>query len=141
MSSCVKNTSDKIIKIEEGGKPLYFENTEKTTAEVGHVDGCIVGADEDVERCDYYLRTDDKSLYLIEFKGSDIAKAVRQIKSTIEHLFKAERSTKKIGIIVCNRNPKHGTDFQNAKLRLAKFAKANSLKLEQPKQTKATIKI
>lgn len=50
-----------------------------------HIDGDIV-KEEDVQRCDYIVEVNESNslvAFVIELKGSDLTKAIRQIKSTI----------------------------------------------------------
>ena len=51
------------------------------------IDGGIIDNDE-VQKCDYGIYTEDNWLFLIELKGSDLNHALDQINSTIDVLFK-----------------------------------------------------
>ncbi len=71
------------------GKETVFRlinvNRKKTDKYV--VDKCLLKNFADVEKCDFLFKiTEDKIVYLVECKGSDVLKAMSQISSTLDIL-------------------------------------------------------
>lgn len=71
------------------GKETIFRliNTQKKKVDKYIVDDCLLRNYQRHEKCDYLFRIkNDKIIYLVECKGSDILKAVSQIESSLKVL-------------------------------------------------------
>lgn len=72
----------------KGGKSKYVAiNPQLLNLIVYSVDGGIINS-VDTHKCDFAIYTSADTLYLIELKGSDYEKALKQIRDTIEYLLK-----------------------------------------------------
>jgi hypothetical protein len=84
------------------------------------IDDCFID-DDQVEKCDFaFHRCDTEDFYFVELKGSDIAKAYRQIVTTISQHLKTNEKIKRWGFIVSSRVPKRGVDVNKFKNEFAK---------------------
>ena len=94
---------------------LILNNPNELLVKVVEIDGCVI---TEGIRCDNLVILPDNHLIYIEFKGSDISHAVKQIEATIAYIQKICASSKKLNstsIISCNRVPSNSTDIQRQK--------------------------
>lgn len=85
-SQCAQHSDRRaqIVLKEKGEKSTYRAlNPRKRLVTVIVVDGCCM---VETTACDYLMLADDEDAYLIELKGSDVLKAIRQIDATLDHL-------------------------------------------------------
>ncbi|WP_212375536.1 hypothetical protein [Acetobacter persici] len=129
-SPCCRIDSNKLVNEEENGKVFSIRNDDKKPIIVCRVDNCLISSNND-EKCDFMfiVENDKKEKYiLVELKGKDYTKAVRQIINTAEKLkFSSfDKSIVKESYIVGSPAPKMATTFQNELLKQKKrFTAAN----------------
>lgn len=126
-------TRDRRISFREKGKEYKADNVDlKKTARYRIDDKSDIKNDN--KRCDYALyifdpekpNLDDDRLILIELKGSDIARAIKQIKQSIKDLVESYKlNPKRVDariVVSKNRNPKYyATNEVRLKSRLKSF--------------------
>lgn len=54
---------------------------------VYHIDGGMI-PDNEIQKCDYGIYTEDQLLILVELKGADLLTAINQLASTVSRLFR-----------------------------------------------------
>ena len=138
MSPCVQSKSDVYIKLKQNRAELTIVNPQRRLVEIGYVDDCLIVGGH--ERCDYYVQPSSNLIFFIELKGSNVKKAVNQIISTVR-ILKEKSHMNKVGVIVCSKSPKQGTDFQIAKAKARKFCRDNALSFDAPKASKRSITV
>ena len=77
----------KIVKCEENGNEYFVDNKKGYKIYKYHIDGDIVPSGSAELRCDYIVEaeTSEKpTAYVVELKGSDIDRAVKQIEHTVQ---------------------------------------------------------
>lgn len=77
-------------------------NPTKRRVDVTMVDGCWLSQET---ACDYVMEVDDTDAFLVELKGSDVGKAIRQIAATLDALSPALRPRRIHARIVSTRTP------------------------------------
>ena len=112
-NNCITTTTKSNITLKDKGNPqkIIIKNPHSFTIEIIKVDGCAITGN--IQRCDYMLKITnhpDIQEYFIEFKGSDLSKALEQIINTCVTLSN-NKGTKK-GFIICNRSPENSTENQ-----------------------------
>jgi hypothetical protein len=71
------------LKDPKGGPSNYIaKNPNQRNLELISVDECCFSG----SACDFLMLVEDKAVYLIELKGSDVEKAIKQIESTLNTL-------------------------------------------------------
>lgn len=87
---CIESSDKrKFVKCEERGKKYTLENTKKDHVISYKMDGGVIVVDKTVaegtNKCDYLyvLNSEKTDAILIELKGVDISKALKQIKGTL----------------------------------------------------------
>jgi hypothetical protein len=100
---CVVSKSNRTEVIEENGKTARFENLAGRTYEVGDVDKCLFKGSPE-KKCDYFFRTSEK-IWLIEFKGSDVAHAAKQIAESTGSLSDYIQQRHLVALIVASKCP------------------------------------
>lgn len=123
----------KRISIKEKGKKYSASNLEEKIVVQFHIDD-IDNTDNTAKKCDYALYIhddedeykDDDRLILIELKGKDVTRALKQISSTIDNWVESYNlKPRKIDarIVVSGmQNPRYiSTDLQRLRKRLIKF--------------------
>lgn len=108
---CVR--SDSSIAVSEKGKSFIFENTERKQIQVRRVDGCLLG--DDVKKCDYLFFVDctqPQRIILVELKGVDHVKAVKQIVSAAESLDLKSHKVEIHYYVIRSSSPKTTTKLQ-----------------------------
>jgi len=108
---CEERRSDTKIVLQENKSKITFLNPNKDEILIIKVDGCVI-SDNETLRCDYALIPSDAVEIYVELKGSDIAQAVKQIKSTIKLLSENPQKIKKLCFVVSTRVPKQTTSIQ-----------------------------
>ena len=84
----------KIMNVEENSRKFVGINSKNKPFTLYRVDGCIM---MEGQKCDFLLLNCSELLaYLIELKGSDLIRAVRQINATLSHLLGNLTDFKKI---------------------------------------------
>lgn len=79
----------KIVSVQEKGKNFKLINNLNPAALIAciRIDGCVFESGGDGIRCDYLFEVDilenNKKVYFIELKGTDLIKAIRQVYSTL----------------------------------------------------------
>jgi len=72
------------LRDSKGGPSEYrAENPKGRTLTVIEIDGCCI---KQREACDFLMLADENEAWLIELKGSDVIKAIRQIHATLDVL-------------------------------------------------------
>lgn len=111
------------VTVEENKMKCVFVNSAKIDIAKIHVDGGLIKHTQ--ERCDYIVyweQSDEKYVFYIELKGSDIAKAINQLISTITLTTeKFSQFDHKNCVIVCSRYPQEDSTIQRLKLKLKKM--------------------
>ena len=110
---CTDITNNHIITLKDKGnsQKMTINNPNLLTIIKIRVDGCAITGD--TQRCDYMLKIENHSNiqeFFIEFKGSNLSKALDQIINTCK-LLSSSQGTKK-GFIICNRSPENSTENQ-----------------------------
>lgn len=111
---------DNLLHCEENKRKFSIELPKKSTETFcrARLDGCIIDKNAPIERCDFmFLRCSNEDIYFVELKGSNIPKALAQIKSTIGYTrpklnFQPDQIT---GFIVCSRCPLTSVEVQKLK--------------------------
>lgn len=119
--NCVVPCSDRIITLRgENGKKAKFLNPDRHEHVLYDVDGCLIKGET---ACDAAIELDGTGLALVEFKGKDVAHAVRQLIST-GNFFRTERkySGRMAGLVVASVTPSGSVTNNNLK---AQFARAH----------------
>ena len=106
-----KHRSDTKIVLQENKSKITFLNPNQDEILIIKVDGCVI-SDNETLRCDYALIPSDAVEIYVEWKGSDIAQAVKQIESTIKLLSENPQKIKKLCFVVSTRVPKQATSIQ-----------------------------
>lgn len=75
----IRSSTDRLIVVEENKRRATFRNLANELVLVVHVDGEMITAGE---RADYVVAHSNKVDVIVELKGSDVGKAVRQIRAT-----------------------------------------------------------
>ncbi|MCM1180619.1 MAG: hypothetical protein NC347_10215 [Clostridium sp.] len=101
-----------LVKCEENGKKYIFENTEKNYVICYKMDGGIIVEDKTVpngtSKCDYLYIIDgnEQSAILVELKGVNVSKALKQISGTLDLYKEFLRSLHVYGrVIVSSSTP------------------------------------
>lgn len=120
-NNCITTTTNFNITLKDKGNPqkIIIKNPHSFTIEIIKVDGCAVTGN--IQRCDYMLKiTDHPNIqeYFIEFKGSNLSKALEQIINTCV-ILSNNKGIKK-GFIICNRSPENSTENQILKRKARK---------------------
>ena len=115
MNDCIKTSSDSLLKIEEYGRKVVFDNQAKASHMVGKIDGCLV---REGIRADYFVSNDDVAV-IVELKGCNIDHAVEQLFAAVCHdaVTPYIRGKATSLLIVCSRFPKNNTSVQRAQAR------------------------
>lgn len=138
-NNCTYKTKKKNIVCKENSRRFCIINKKEKNVEVGKVDGCLITGAR--ERCDYYFDVENTLIFFVELKGCNIKKAISQIISSVNFFESKHSIDTKIGIIVCSKVPRIGTDFQKAVLTKQKALKKHSLKIERPKCGGCDVKV
>ncbi len=88
---CIESSDKRShVKCEENGKKYIFDNTKKNNVICYKMDGGIIVEDKTVpngiSKCDYLYIIDDneQSAILVELKGVNVLKALKQISGTLD---------------------------------------------------------
>jgi hypothetical protein len=81
--NCTEVTKVTRVKVGEKGRHAVFLNPEKREYLKIRIDGCII---VNQTACDYLVARDDVVGVLIELKGTDLPRALKQIEETLEYL-------------------------------------------------------
>lgn len=113
VASCIIETTDSQIKLEENQRKIIFENQDRRHYFKVQVDGCII---KDGVRCDKMLLSqDEREEYYVELKGTDVVHAIEQLKATIMRL--GEFDGNRHSYVVCtNVAPAYNTRIQAQQL-------------------------
>lgn len=84
-SYIISHDKSKIVVVEENNMKYTLHNDTNKEIIKYHIDGGMVN-DNDVNKCDYGIYTEDELLILVELKGRDYQHAVKQILSTTKLL-------------------------------------------------------
>ena len=77
---CLQESNDSIIKVKENKASYSLDNDQRLRVGKVHVDGCLIN---EGERCDYLFTVEERNAnILIELKGKDVEKAIKQIKTS-----------------------------------------------------------
>jgi hypothetical protein len=116
---CEEFKTDSKIVLKEKRSKITFNNPNREKILLLKVDGCAIKEPKTL-RCDYALVPCDQVEIYVELKGSDIAKAFKQIESTINLLSSKVAQLKILGFIISTRVPMQSTDVQQLKSQLKK---------------------
>lgn len=125
-----KQTRESRLPVEERRSKVTFVNQHRKRLLLYHIDDCII---QSGKRCDYGLIVEeDKTIYLIELKGSNIEEACRQIEATLERIHNICPQLHIVAVIVATRRrtPAISGSAMNAlKRRLVKLNPGGQFKL------------
>ena len=126
---CTEIRNDKVVVLKDKKSRATFEinNPKQIDVYKTRVDGCLIV--EDVEKCDWLVRTDvpSKVLRLIELKGKKIDKAISQLENTLRNLPRGLRGYTKECYVVSTACPKGRTSNLQRKV---KFKRENKSELQ-----------
>lgn len=127
--SCVRKTTDSIIKFQELRSIIRFRNSQRSLYKKVKVDG---GALHEGAKCDNMLcSADEHEERYIELKGSDIPHAIVQLRTTILKL--GEHDGNRHSYVVCTKvAPRITTAIQKAKVEFRKRRKSDLQIKETP---------
>lgn len=127
--SCVRITTDSIIKFQELRSIIKFHNSQRSLYKKVKVDG---GALHEGAKCDNMLcSADEHEERYIELKGSDIPHAIVQLRTTILKL--GEHDGNRHSYVVCTKvAPRITTAIQKAKVEFRKRLKSDLQIKETP---------
>lgn len=127
--SCVRKTTDSIIKFQELRSIIRFHNSQRSLYKKVKVDG---GALHEGAKCDNMLcSADEHEERYIELKGSDIPHAIVQLRTTILKL--GEHDGNHHSYVVCTKvAPRITTAIQKAKVEFRKRLKSDLQIKETP---------
>lgn len=92
-----------VLEDRKGGKSQYrARNPKRRKLTVLEIDGCCI---RNREACDFLLLVGDTDAVLLELKGSHVAKALRQIESTLDLLEEKLKSRRIHARVVPTRVP------------------------------------
>lgn len=117
---CTKTTKNKIIPVSENKCTLTVNNPEQREIKKIQVDGCLLA--ENDEKCDWLLTTElpSKKALFIELKGSNVDKAVSQLKSTLKKTEPTFDEYKKICRVVSTKSPLSSSEIQKIQIDMRK---------------------
>lgn len=127
--SCVRKTTDSIIKFQELRSIIRFHNSQRSLYKKVKVDG---GALHEGAKCDNMLcSADEHEERYIELKGSDIPHAIVQLRTTILKL--GEHDGNRHSYVVCTKvAPRITIAIQKAKVEFRKRRKSDLQIKETP---------
>lgn len=127
--SCVRKTTDSIIKFQELRSIIRFHNFQRSLYKKVKVDR---GALHEGAKCDNMLcSADEHEERYIELKGSDIPHAIVQLRTTILKL--GEHDGNRHSYVVCTKvAPRITTAIQKAKVEFRKRLKSDLQIKETP---------
>jgi hypothetical protein len=103
--NCTEVTKVTRVKVGEKGRHAVFLNPEKREYLKIRIDGCII---VNQTACDYLVARDDVVGVLIELKGTDLPRALKQIEETLEYLKnKKVKYSRMAALIVCRSPSRH----------------------------------
>ena len=117
--SCCKQ-KQKIIVSAENGNEHVQHNVSSCDVYQFHIDGGIIQSREG-ERCDFLVEAQSERVhnaYVIELKGSDLNKAIRQVSQTIRDYGSRLTGCKILPRIIIHKvvtHDIHGKEFRNLK--------------------------
>ncbi len=119
---CKINSKDKIFTGFGKKTKFILENKSGKVVDKYIVDDCLLKLKKEDEKCDFLFKIEeDKTVYIVECKGSDVLKAVCQINSTMQLLKDDFVNYKIIGRIVTTKvyaPDLREADYRKLKLRL-----------------------
>lgn len=136
---CCAVEAHTIIVRRENGKSFRIENLSRVSVTVCSVDGCALSGHE--KKCDYLFMVGEKLLALVELKGTDHVKAVRQIIDSAEALNVKVFPGKRRSYIVSAACPKANTRFQSERKKQARRFKAQGLSVPEKKNGNFSLKV
>lgn len=109
-AACCNLVGHKRITVSENGKTFTLLNPRKSLINVIRVDGCVI---KNNIACDWLFVPENHALeYFIELKGSDVGRALEQLRSTIEMLSLEKRKLPKKCFVISARCPLVSTEVQ-----------------------------
>jgi len=111
-----RRTNDSNIKFEEGRVAFILKNPERKEVIAIRTDCEEL---RKIEKCDYVAEVSNKAFY-IELKGSDVKKALMQLRATVKLFMDRHANTEKIGAVVHTRHPRVDTSMQILELSLVR---------------------
>ncbi|UWR71347.1 hypothetical protein [Phaeobacter inhibens] len=94
--------NDKIVVFKENARSAIFSNPSQQSFDKAQVDDCLIK--ENSGKCDGYLR-DGNRIWLVELKGKDVEKAVKQIVATSQKINDHIGDREIIPVIVATKCP------------------------------------
>jgi len=128
ITTCNHNSNQSIVSVSENRKTFKIKNNSLVVINKVEVDGCYITSGS---RCDYLFEIIDdnriEKVFYVELKGSDIAHAIEQLKSTIAYCKNIHREIlSKECHIISSKFPSSGPSSQILK---KKFKKENNIQL------------
>jgi hypothetical protein len=109
---CREDESFSIVQRQEFGKRFRILNPSLMQISIYKVDGCLIL--DEAKKCDFlFIVGEDVRLYMVEMKGVDHVKAVRQIIAAAELLGVSSFTGVKHSAIVSSPCPKAATTYQS----------------------------
>lgn len=111
LPECQNKVKTSKVKIEEEGRKAVFLNATKNTYIKTKIDGCCV---KNEIAADWLISKDERHL-IVELKGKNVEKALKQIEATtcgVKSIFCTSRIS---ALIVCSQYPRIDTKIQKAK--------------------------
>lgn len=111
------------VSLQENRMKCVFVNNRKIEIYKIKVDGGLISSSS-VDKCDFMVHWDvpKQTVFYVELKGSDVAKAIKQLKSTIEQTkAKFESFSNKNCVIVCSRYPQEDSTIRRLREDLRKL--------------------
>ncbi len=120
---CTAVTNDQIVVLRENRSKFVFNNRDRIPVSKVQVDGCLINNDN--EKCDWILSIESlKRALFIELKGSDIDKAISQLKSTLRLTKSQFKGYDRECYVVTTRIPKHGPSVRRKSMAFFKETKS-----------------
>ncbi len=116
---CSEVIKNKVIVKSENKSSVRIVNKKKEKIQVVTVDGCLIGANE--AKCDYLFNAiESGKVFYVELKGSDIDKALEQLKATINKTEAHFRGASMLAFISSSNIPSFQTTFQKKQKKFRK---------------------
>lgn len=93
----IQSRTDSLVAVEENNRKAVFANPQRTAIHVVQVDGGMVTQGE---RADYVVAKPSMIDVIVELKGSDVSKAIEQLRATLPLWKQSDYAGDKYGLLV-----------------------------------------
>ena len=129
----MRKCTDSLVSIEENKRKAVFQNRQREDIYIIHVDGKMITQGE---RADYIVAKPQVVDIIIELKGSDVTKAINQIRATLPAWQQTPHAGKKQAALVVRGKGVHPNALINYGRWKAELRKKNvRLRIETSNQT------